>query len=277
MGLQNFITDQGFEVADAGAILSASGAPIGTSGPTDVASIGAIYMDTGAGGALYKKQASTSSASDWERVVDETIYTALGISFADVDFGTFTGDIISDNGSAKTALQELETELIDTRQNTDDLITLSGEAENATDHGTFTGATITDNSDTHSALQDLETALEAIQGGAGGTDVIPAATPTEISACSVDTCNGVEWECTVFETASATTKEFFKVTVLHDGTGGSDATTFDYAVHSKLKLADIAGLSFTPKLTGVGVGQTISLEISATAGITVETRRTDIP
>jgi hypothetical protein len=46
-------------------------------------------------------------------------------------------------------------------QNVDDLITLSGVAENATDLGTFTGSTITDNSTVKTALQELETEVEA--------------------------------------------------------------------------------------------------------------------
>ena len=49
-------------------------------------------------------------------------------------------------------------------QNVDDLITLSGVAENATDLGTFTGSTITNNTTIKPALQELETALEAIVG-----------------------------------------------------------------------------------------------------------------
>jgi hypothetical protein len=45
--------------------------------------------------------------------------------------------------------------------NVDDLITLSGVAENSTDLGTFTGTTITDSQTIKAALQELETAVEA--------------------------------------------------------------------------------------------------------------------
>ena len=45
--------------------------------------------------------------------------------------------------------------------NVDDLVTLTGVAENSTTLGTFTGSTITDNQDIKDALQELETALEA--------------------------------------------------------------------------------------------------------------------
>ena len=44
--------------------------------------------------------------------------------------------------------------------NVDDLVTLSGVAENSTDLGTFTGTTIADNETVKGALQDLEDAVE---------------------------------------------------------------------------------------------------------------------
>ena len=64
--------------------------------------------------------------------------------------------------------------------NVDDLITLSGVAENATDLGTFTGTTIADSETVKGALQDLETAVETNTSltvtGDGGTGTIIFAT-----------------------------------------------------------------------------------------------------
>ena len=229
MTTRNFTVEQGFTIAGFGEFLSGSGAPTGTSGPTDDAPIGSIYLNTATTGEVYKKKLSTSSASDWERLVNESVYTLLGVAF------------------------------------------------NAADMGTFTGVTIQDNRDTKEALQDLETALEAIQGGAGSTDVITAATPTTVSTTLVDGNNGVEWEVVAFETGAEATKEFFKLTTLHNGTSSADATAFDLTTHTKLKVGTIAGLTYTPILAGTGASQTIGLQISATAGITVTIRRTDIP
>ena len=83
--------------------------------------------------------------------------------------GTFSGSTISDNGSAKTALQELET-AVETKLassdhtkaslDVDHLITLSGVADASDNLGTFSGATIADSETIKGALQDLETALE---------------------------------------------------------------------------------------------------------------------
>jgi hypothetical protein len=229
-----FITEHGVRIvgdnSNAGiSILMGSGAPPGTSGDTDDAEIGSIWLRTDAKGELYGKETDTSSASDWVRKVNESIYTAMGIAF------------------------------------------------DALHMGTYTGVTLTDNQDIKVNIQELETAIEAIQGGAGSTDNIAAGTPTTISKCLVDNCNGVEWEICVFEQASEATKEFFKINCLHNGTSAADATLFKENVFSKRKLADIAGLTFTPKLSGVGAAQDIGLEISATAAITVKSRRTSIP
>jgi len=234
MARSNFRVEQGIEILEANGtsgvwLLQGAGAPLGTSGPTDDAPIGSIFHSNNNEGELYHKSASTSSASDWERFADESVYIALGLAFDAEDFGTFTGAIISDNTNAKTALQE------------------------------------------------LETAIEAISGGNFETVAIAAATPTTVSTCLVDTCNGVEWEVCAFLTATPATKEFFKITALHDGTPSADATAFDESTHTKLKISPIAGMTFTSILAGAGAAQTIGLEISATAAITVKVRRTDIP
>lgn len=95
--------------------------------------------------------------------------TLSGTSDGAVDLGTFTGTTIPDASTIKAALQSLETS-VETKAastvvteidgNVDDLITLSGVAENATTLGTFTGTTIPDSSSVKAALQSLETSVE---------------------------------------------------------------------------------------------------------------------
>ena len=275
-----FKAELGFAIRDTNSdtgtdILQGAGAPPGTSGVTDDAAIGSVWHDR-TNGVLYQKQANTSSATDWLRLTDESIYTALGISYGDTDMGTFTGDIIADNVSTKVALQSLETELVDTRQNVDDLITLSGVAENATDLGTFTGNTIPDNSDNKEALQSLETAIEA----SNFTDsvAIPAATPTSVGAVLVDDFNYIEYEVWVYENAAeATKKEAFKFTVLHNGTSGADASVLDDSLHTKLKIGNVAGLVVSAVLSGTGAAQSVAMQITTTNASTVKVRRTAVP
>ena len=100
-------------------------------------------------------------------------YTLAGVAAGVVNLGTFTGDIITDNTTIKTALQDLETKieandqaaatasaLTEVDGNVNDLITLTGIAENVTTLGTFSGTTISDDVSIKPALQALETAVE---------------------------------------------------------------------------------------------------------------------
>ena len=106
-------------------------------------------------------------------VPSTAVYTLLGESAGDLNLGTFTGDIITDNTTVRNALQDLETKieandqaaatasaLTEVDGNVNDLITLTGIAENVTTLGTFSGSTIADDVSIKPALQALETAVE---------------------------------------------------------------------------------------------------------------------
>lgn len=107
------------------------------------------------------------------------LVTLSGVAVNSESLGTFTGDTIPDSQTIKQALQALETE-VETKAdssvvteidaNVDDLITLSGVAENATSLGTFTGATIPDSSTIKAALQSLETAVEGAEALVNGLE-----------------------------------------------------------------------------------------------------------
>ena len=109
----------------------------------------------------------------------DNVATLTGVAKDSANLGTFTGSTIADSSTVKAAIQALETAVelkansavvteIDT--NVDDLITLSGVAEQATGLGTFTGSTISDASTIKDALQDLETAVEGAQAGSAVAD-----------------------------------------------------------------------------------------------------------
>ena len=109
----------------------------------------------------------------------DNVVSLTGVSKDAANLGTFTGATIADSSTLKAALQSLETALelkaatavvneIDA--NVDDLITLSGVAENATGLGTFTGSTISDGANIKDALQDLETAAENAAAGSAVAD-----------------------------------------------------------------------------------------------------------
>ena len=101
------------------------------------------------------------------------IFTLIGEGVGDTDLGIFTGDIIPDNATIRSALQAIETKIEDNDQaaatesavseidtNVDDLRLCVGATENVQHIGSFTGSTITDDQTVKSALQELETAVE---------------------------------------------------------------------------------------------------------------------
>ena len=120
----------------------------------------------------------TNLINDNETHIDN-VATLTGVVKDSANLGTFTGSTIADSSTIKAAIQALETALelkaasavvTEIDGNVDDLITLSGVAENASGLGTFTGSTISDASTIKDALQDLETAVEGAQAGSAVAD-----------------------------------------------------------------------------------------------------------
>ena len=109
----------------------------------------------------------------------DNVATLTGVAKDSANLGTFTGSTIADSSTVKAAIQALETSLelkaassvvTEIDGNVDDLISLSGVAENATGLGTFTGSTISDGANIKDALQDLETAAESAAAGSAVAD-----------------------------------------------------------------------------------------------------------
>ena len=120
----------------------------------------------------------TNLINDNETHIDN-VATLAGVAKDSANLGTFTGGTITDSSTIKDALQLLETAVelkaassvvTEIDGNVDDLITLSGVAENSQGLGTFTGSTISDASNIKDALQDLETAVEGAQAGSAVAD-----------------------------------------------------------------------------------------------------------
>ena len=109
----------------------------------------------------------------------DNVATLTGVAKDSANLGTFTGSTIADSSTLKAAIQALETALetkaassvvTEIDGNVDDLISLSGVAENSSGLGTFTGSTISDASTIKDALQDLETAVEGAAAGSAVAD-----------------------------------------------------------------------------------------------------------
>ena len=115
----------------------------------------------------------------------DNVATLTGVAKDAVNFGAFTGSTVTDNQTLKAILQLLETAVearatsttvTEVDGNVNDLISLSGVAENTTGLGTFTGSTISDDSDIKTALQDLETAAESAAAGSAVADQVKTVT-----------------------------------------------------------------------------------------------------
>lgn len=111
------------------------------------------------------------------------LQTLSGVAANSTNLGTFTGDIITDNVTTKTALQELETTLVTVRDSgstAEDIAlrALTGTSLGDSDLGTFTGTLITDNITVKAAIQLIENAVEANQGDIYDLDVEASAMRT---------------------------------------------------------------------------------------------------
>ena len=95
--------------------------------------------------------ASTSSGA----VANKAQASAIGISGAAENMGSYTGSTIPDNETAKQNIQSLET-AVETKANA----TAVGVASSAANMGTYTGTTIPDNETAKQNIQSLETAVE---------------------------------------------------------------------------------------------------------------------
>ena len=124
------------------------------------------------------------------------ILQTLGTVDGATDIGTFSGGTISDNGSVKGALQDLETALEQisadsgsgaaVAANAAEIAALrqaQGTANGDTNLGSFSGGIITDNSSVKGALQELET-------GQGANDTELADHETRLSAVESSITDG---------------------------------------------------------------------------------------
>ena len=200
-----------------------------------------------------ESDADTAIAAN-ETHIDNAV-TLTGVAKDSTHLGTFTGSTISDNGTIKAGIQELET-AVETKLNTsgakaaldvDHLITLSGVAAAADNLGTFTGGTIADSATVKAALQALETKVEAVQtdvdGNESDADTAIAANETHID--NAVTLTGVAKDSTHLAT-------FTGSTISDNGTIKAGIQELETAVETKAAAAN-------SNLTGTTVVAAIDL------------------
>ena len=195
----------------------------------------------------------------------DNVATLTGVAKDSANLGQFTGATIADSSTLKAALQALETSLelkatssvvLEIDVNVDDLVTLSGVAENQTGLGTFTGSTISDGANIKDALQDLETAAENAAAGSAVAD------RTKTQTGDADTTHYITFVADDNSTATAET-------VYTDG-----GVTYNPASN----LLNLLELQLDPtnlKIGGVTVTST-SAELNVLDGITSTTAELNI-
>ena len=204
----------------------------------------------------------TNLIDDNEDHIDNVV-TLTGVSKDSGNLGTFTGSTIADSSTVKAAIQALETSLetkaasavvTEIDGNVDDLITLTGVAEQQTGLGTFTGSTISDGANIKDALQDLETAAEAAAAGSAVAD------RTKTQTGDADTTHYLTF---VADDNSSATAE----TVYTDG-------GVTYNPSSNLLTVGTIDVT-TPKIGGVAVTSTAA-ELNLLDGVTSTTAELNI-
>ena len=160
-----------------------------------------------------ESDADTAIAAN-ETHIDNAV-SLTGVAKDATNLGTFSGSTISDNGTIKAGIQELET-AVETKLSTtgaqaalhvDHIITLSGVSQTADHLGTFTGGTIADSATIKAALQALETKAEAVQADVDGneSDADAAVAANEVHIDNIVSLSGVAKDATNLGTFTGST------------------------------------------------------------------------
>jgi len=168
--------------------------------------------------------------------VNDNQDSLLGTAQGAVNLGTFTGATIPDNSTVKAALQSLETAHEEVDQNVNDLITLSGVAENSTNLGAFASP----GSFLLTATETIKSALQKLADyffGLKVTQTTGITSSTVVDSVAHATYKKVSWHVEVFVTGTPANRESFIIDAITDGTSVDDTK------YAKLRLgATIAGL-----------------------------------
>jgi hypothetical protein len=201
------------------------------------------------------------------------LVTLSGVPENSTDLGTFTGSVISDNTTVKNALQELEAKdeaqdlvIAEIDQNVDDLITLSGVAENSTNLGAFTGfgsILLTATETVKSAIQKITDFL----GNLRSVEVTGITTATVVDQVPVASVGSCVWHVLAFEEATPANRRSFTVSAVND------SSVADFSEYATLKLGSTNANFSRPSVDISGGNMRLLVESNSTAGITVRARR----
>jgi hypothetical protein len=205
--------------------------------------------------------------------VDQNVNDLITLSGSpenSVDHGTFTNNVISDNQTTKGALEELG--LKDEAQdlvvqeidaNVDDLISLSGVAENSANLGAFTGF----GAILFTATETIKSSLQKIAnflGSLRSVEVAAVTTEATIDELPVASAGACKWLVYIIEDATPANRQAVEVYALNNGTSS------DETVYAKLRVGANFNYSILTDVSGGNMRLRVS---STTAGVTVRARR----
>jgi hypothetical protein len=180
-------------------------------------------------------------------------------------------DIATNAAGIATNVTDIATNTAGIATNVTDIATnAAGIATNVTDIATNTSDIATNVTDIATNTSDIA-ALNALIVPTSGTGT----NTYTLDSVSVDDNVAAKWLVTATDPTNGK-REAFEVYAMHDGYGVTDATADpDFTVYSKLNsdAGKISGLSFDVDVTGVGVAQTMNLQISASGNIDVTATR----
>lgn len=213
-----------------------------------------------------------SAHEEVDQNVDDLI-TLSGMPENSSDLGTFPGAIISDNTTVKNALTELEAKdeaqdlvITEIDQNVDDLITLSGVAENSTNLGAFTGF----GAILWSATETVKTAFQDVAdflGGLRNVEVTGVTAEVSVDEVPVATVGSCKWLVHAFEEATPANRKAVEVYAINNGSVADDT------VYARLRVGSNFNFVVSVDISGGNMRLRAS---SSTAGITVRARRIEV-
>lgn len=203
----------------------------------------------------------------------DDIQTTLGVSQGSVDLGTFTGATIADNRTAKQALQDLESAHEEVDQNVNDLIALSGVAENVVNNGAMDqGDILSDNATTNALLKETDAELTRQRGKTSAAGVTTAVT---LDSVLVDDVANAQWLVTVEKQSAPANKSHLEIFAGHNGHAAADASSVDDTIFSKLKQGSNFNVTVSVDLSGAAGAQVMRLRVASTepGGVNVYAKR----
>lgn len=194
----------------------------------------------------------------------DALNSAVGAAQGQTSMGAYTGStVLTNNTSAKANIQELGNEAKSLRD------TL-GNGAGASSMGTYTGDILTDNATTKQNIQELSDFAEEASKRVVGSGITTAQI---VDSVLVDNYEGAIWDLVLSLDSNKARKIMLTIHGVHNGIATADASEVDDTIHSKLLVGTPFNHSVSVVLSGTGAAQTMGLEISASAAVSVKATR----